>query len=224
MSVKQKGWIGFGALIAVMVALLFGGAGTFRYTEAWVYLGIFIASSQLITVYVMKHDPALLERRVEAGPWAEKRRVERIIMSFASFGFIGILLIPALDHRFHWSTCPLPVVIAGDLLTALSFVIIFFVYKENSFSSAIIDVKPDQSVVDTGPYSVVRHPMYAGGLLLFIGTPLALGSWWGLVAFVVTLPAFLWRLFDEEALLTQSLPGYTTYCSRVRWRLIPGVF
>ena len=212
------------ALAIVMALVLFGGAGTVRYTEAWIYLGIFFTASLLITLYLMKHDPALLERRVEAGPWAEKRAVERIIMSLASLGFIGLLLIPALDHRFHWSTVPLPVAIAGDILTALSFIVIFFVYRENTFSSAVVDVMPGQRVVDTGPYSIVRHPMYAAALLLFIGTPLALGSWLGLAAFPAALPPLLWRLFDEEALLSRTLPGYTTYCSRVRWRLVPGVF
>ncbi len=224
MTVIAKGGLGFLALVAVMALVLFGGAGTLRYTEAWVYLGIFVTASLLITLYVMKNDPALLARRVDAGPWAEKRLVEQVIMTIASLGFIGILLVPALDHRFHWSTVPLVVAIAGDVLTALSFVIIFFVYKENTFTSAIVDVMPDQHVVDTGPYSVVRHPMYAGALLLFIGTPLALGSWWGLAAFGATFPALLWRLFDEEALLSRSLPGYTAYCSRVRWRMVPGVF
>lgn len=224
MTVTARGWLGFLALAAAMALALFGGAGTVRYAEAWVYLAIFLTACTVLTIYVMKHDPALLERRVDAGPWAEKRLVERVIMSLASLGFIGLLLIPALDHRFHWSTVPLAVAIAGDVLTALSFVIIFFVYKENTFTSAIVDVMPDQYVVDTGPYSVVRHPMYAAALLLFIGTPLALGSWWGLLAFLIAFPPVVWRLFDEEALLSRTLPGYASYCSRVRWRLIPGVF
>src|SRR5215469_10666066 len=104
MSVTAKGWLGFVGLALVMALVLFGGAGTVRYIEAWVYLGIFFTASLLITLYVMKNDPALLERRVEAGPWAEKRIVEQVIMSFASLGFIATLLVPALDHRFHWST------------------------------------------------------------------------------------------------------------------------
>ena len=207
-----------------MALVLFGGAGSLRYTAGWIYLGIFVVSCQLITLYVMKHDPALLERRVAGGPWAEKRGIEQIIQAIASLSFIGILLIPALDYRFHWSSLPLWTIALGDVLVVIAFVIIFFVYKENSFASAIVDVMPGQHVVDTGPYSVVRHPMYAGAFFLFIGTPLALGSAWGLAAFLLALPALLWRLSDEEALLTRTLPGYASYCNRVRWRLIPGLY
>lgn len=207
-----------------MASLLFGCAGTIHYAPAWVYLGIFFAASLLITIYLMKNDPSLLERRVDAGPWAEPRVVERVIMSLASAGFIASIAVPALDYRFHRSPLPLAWIVVGDVLTAISFAIVFFVYRENTFTSGTIEVVAEQRVVDTGPYAIIRHPMYAGGALLFISTPLALGSAWGLVAFVLTLPALMWRLFDEESLLSSTLPGYTSYCSRVRWRLIPGVF
>jgi protein-S-isoprenylcysteine O-methyltransferase Ste14 len=113
-------------------------------------------------------------------------------------------------------------IVAGDALTALCFYITFLAYKENPFTSATIELAQDQQVVSTGPYAIVRHPMYAGGSLLFIGTPLALGSYWGLVALGATLPALIWRLLDEERFLTESLPGYADYCREVRWRLIPG--
>jgi protein-S-isoprenylcysteine O-methyltransferase Ste14 len=145
-------------------------------------------------------------------------------MSFVSIGFIALLVVPALDYRFKWSSAPLYAVIAGDALTALCFYITFLVYKENTFSSATIEIAGDQKVISTGPYAMVRHPMYAGALLLFIGTPLALGSYWGLLAFVATLPALAWRLLDEEKFLAKNLSGYTEYCASVRWRLIPGIF
>jgi protein-S-isoprenylcysteine O-methyltransferase Ste14 len=150
--------------------------------------------------------------------------VQKIIMLFASIGFIASLVVPALDHRFMWSSVPRFAVIAGDLLTAVGFYLIFLVYKENSFTSATIEIGEDQRVVSTGPYAFVRHPMYAGGLLLFIGSPVALGSYWGLLAFVAALPALVWRLLDEERFLAKNLPGYVEYCAKVRWRLIPGVF
>ncbi len=145
-------------------------------------------------------------------------------MSLASIGFLGSLVVPALDHRFLWSNVPLYAVIAGDLLTALWFCIMFLVLRENSFASGTIEVSEGQKVISTGPYAFVRHPMYAGGLLLFIGTPLALGSYWGLLAFPSVLPALIWRLLDEEKFLAENLPGYVEYCAKVRWRLLPGLF
>jgi protein-S-isoprenylcysteine O-methyltransferase Ste14 len=219
-----KALLGLIFLAVVMALLLFVLAGTLEYWQAWVYLGVFFGASLLITLYLMKKDPALLKRRLSAGPTAEKEKTQRIIMLLASIGFIALLAVPALDFRFIWSTVPLWVVVAGDMLTALSFFIIFLVYKENTFTSATIEVSQDQKVISTGPYAFVRHPMYAGGSLLFVGTPIALGSYWGLLAFVAVLPALIWRLLDEEKLLKEKLPGYIDYCAKVRCRLIPGVF
>ncbi len=216
--------VGLMSLAVAMGFLLFVSAGTVRYWEAWVYLGVFFGAAVLITLYLMKHDPALLKRRLSAGPTAEKEKAQKIIMLLASLGFIAALVVPALDHRFVWSSVPAYMIIAGDVLAALCFYVTFLVYRENPFTSATIEVAENQKVIDTGPYAIVRHPMYAGGLLLFIGTPLALGSYWGFLAFVAALPALLWRLLDEERFLSKNLPGYTEYCAKVRWRLIPGIF
>ena len=119
---------------------------------------------------------------------------------------------------------PLYVTIAGDILTGLGFYLIFLVYRENTFTSAIIEVAPNQQVISTGPYAIVRHPMYVGGMLLFLGTPLSLGSYWGLLALVGLLPALIWRLLDEERFLSANLQGYSEYRREVRWRLMPGIF
>ena len=145
-------------------------------------------------------------------------------MFFTTIGFIALLVVPALDYRFMWSNVPLYVVIAGDILTAVGFYIVFLVYKENPFSSATIEVACDQEVISTGPYAIVRHHMYAGRLLYLFGMPLALGSYWGLLVLAAVMPFLTWRLFDEERFLSKNLPGYTEYCAKVRWRLIPGVF
>lgn len=211
-------------LIAVLGLLLFGCAGTVAYWQAWVYLGIFFGAALLITLYLAKREPALLERRVRGGPTAEKETSQKISQSITSLGFIALLAVPALDRRFGWSHLPTWIVIVGDALVAMCFYAIFVVYKENAFASATIEIAQDQKVVSTGPYAVVRHPMYARASLLFIGSPLALGSYWGILAFVAVLPALIWRLLDEEQLLARDLPGYTEYCKNVRWRLIPGVF
>jgi protein-S-isoprenylcysteine O-methyltransferase Ste14 len=223
-KLNAKAWLGFVFLAIVMGLLLFLIAGTAQYWQGWGYLVVFFGASLLITLYLMKNDPALLKRRLSAGPTAEKEKSQKIIMLFASIGFIGLLVVPALDYRFGWSRIPLCAVIGGDVLVAVGFYVIFFVYKENTFTSATIEIAEGQKVISTGPYAIVRHPMYVGGLLYCFGTPLALGSYWGLLAFAGMAPFLIWRLFDEERFLSKNLPGYTEYCAKVRWRLIPGVF
>ena len=221
---QRKAFRGLLILFLVMAALLFVTAGTIRYWQAWVYLAVFFGASFLITLYLAKYDPALLKRRLSGGPWAEKEQTQKIIMAFTSIGFLALIVTPALDFRFGWSAVPLPIVAAGNVLVVIGYAIIFLVYKENTFTSATIEVAKDQRVISTGPYALVRHPMYAGGLLYLLGTPLALGSWWGLAAFAATLPFLIWRLVDEEAFLVKNLPGYAEYREKVRFRLMPGVW
>jgi protein-S-isoprenylcysteine O-methyltransferase Ste14 len=223
-DLDAKAWLGFACLAAVVALLLFVPAGTPRYWQAWAYLAVFFGASGVITRYLMKNDPALLRRRLRGGPTAEKETSQKIIMSFTSIGFVALLVVSALDHRFGWSSPPAFLTIAADGLILLGLYIVFLVYRENSFSSATIEVAADQRVISTGPYAVVRHPMYAGGFLYLLATPLALGSWWGLLAAAALAPFLVWRLFDEERFLKEKLPGYADYCSRTRWRLMPGVF
>ena len=158
------------------------------------------------------------------GPTAERRPVQRLIMLCTSIGFIALLVVPALGFRFGWSSVPLPGVLAGDALVLTGFCLIFRVYRENTFSSAIIEVGEGQRVISTGPYALVRHPMYASASLYLMGTPLALGSYWGLAVIPVLIPFLIWRLLDEERLLAESLPGYTEYQKRVPYRLVPFVW
>jgi protein-S-isoprenylcysteine O-methyltransferase Ste14 len=217
----------FGSLLLLalaMAALLFIPAGTLDYWQVWTFLAVYFAASLALTLYLMKKDPKLLERRMRGGPTAEKEPVQKIIMTFASLGFIGLLVVPALDHRFGWSHMTPLVALAGDALVAIGWLAIFFVFKENTFSAAIIELAPGQKVVSTGPYAMVRHPMYAGALVMLAGIPIALGSWWGLFIIVAVIPAVIWRLLDEEKFLARNLPGYVEYQNRVRHRLIPGVW
>jgi protein-S-isoprenylcysteine O-methyltransferase Ste14 len=223
-NLNKKAFGGLLILFVVMAVLLFLPAGTFRYWQAWAYLAVFFGAGFLTTLYLAKHDPALLKRRLSGGPWAEKERAQKIIMAFTSIGFIALIVVPAFDFRFGWSAVLLPLVTAGDALVAVGFFVIFLVYKENTFTSATIEIAKDQKVISTGPYALVRHPMYAGGLLYLLGTPLALGSWWGLVPLAATLPFLIWRLFEEEAFLAKNLPGYSEYRNKVRYRLVPGVW
>jgi protein-S-isoprenylcysteine O-methyltransferase Ste14 len=204
-----------------MGLLIFGAAGTIRYWQAWIYLALFFGMSGMITLDLLRRDPALLERRMKGGPTAERRPQQRLIMLGASLGFIGLHVIPALDVRFHWSIVPPAVVAIGDMLFAIGFGFIGRVYRENTYTSATIEISEGQRVIDTGPYAVVRHPMYASALVYLVGTPLALGSYWGFLAFGLMLPFLIWRLLDEERLLARELPGYAEYQRRVRFRLVP---
>ena len=182
----RKATWGLAQLVVVMGLLLFAPAGTLRFVEGWAFLALFFGASLAITVYLAKKDPALLERRTQAGPVAEKERSQKLVQGFASIAFLSTIVVPALDHRFGWSHAPLPAVIVGDALVGLGFLLVFLVFRENTFTSSVIEVAAEQRVIETGPYAVVRHPMYVGGLVLVAGIPLALGSLVGLV----DVPAF----------------------------------
>jgi protein-S-isoprenylcysteine O-methyltransferase Ste14 len=223
-SLTARAWLALAVLAVVMGLLLFVPAGTVDYWQAWVYLAIFMGASALTTLHLLRTDPALLERRMSGGPMAETRPAQKVIMLFTSIGFAALLVVPALDHRFGWSTVPLGVVVAGYVLVAVGFYLITRVYRENPFTSATIEVAENQKVISTGPYAIVRHPMYASASLYLLGTPLALGSYWGLVSVAVMMPFLIWRLLDEERFLARDLPGYTEYQNRVRYRLVPFVW
>jgi len=224
MTLNARAWVALAFLAGALCALLFGTAGTLRYGQAWIYIAIFLGAAVLTTLYLMKRDPALLARRMRGGPMFEKEGTQRIIMAFTSLGFIALLVVSALDHRFGWSAVPLWAVALGDVLVTVGFYFIFVVYRENTYAAATVGVEAGQKVVDTGPYAIVRHPMYASGALYVFGTPLALGSYWSFAAIAATMPFLLWRLLDEERILTRDLPGYADYRRRVRHRLVPMVW
>ena len=207
-----------------MGALLFIPAGTLNYWQAWVFLVVFDGAALIITLYLMKYDPKLLEKRVAAGPTAEKLTTEKIIQTITSVWFISMLIVPALDHRLHVSSMSLFLSIFGDVLVAISFYIIFVVFRENPFTSATIEVDKEQKVVSTGLYALVRHPMYMGAFILFVGMSLALGSWWDFALFAIVMPALIWRLFDEEKFLKKNLEGYIEYTEKVKYHLIPFIW
>lgn len=218
------------ALIATLwfhlavAALIFGSALSVRFWQGWLFWCVFLAGSLTITLYFLRHDRALIERRLKAGPTAEREKTQKVILSFAVVAIVAAFVVPGLDHRFGWSSVPVPLVLAGDVLVILGYVLCFLVFRENSYASAIVEVGPDQRVVTTGPYAIVRHPMYSGALLIFLGSPLALGSWWGLIPGVVLTAVIVWRALDEERYLERNLPGYREYEQRVRWRLLPWIW
>ena len=211
-------------LTAVSGVLVFGAAGTLDYWQAWVYLVIFVVASLLITLDLIKRDPELLQRRLRGGPAAEKRSTQRVIMFFIVIAFISLLVVPGYDRQYGWSKVPDYIVIAADVLVVLGFYFIFRVYKENTYTSATIEVAANQKVIASGPYRVVRHPLYASGLIYLLATPMALGSYWGLIPSLALIPLLIWRLLDEEDMLRRELEGYREYQQRVRYRLLPGVW
>jgi protein-S-isoprenylcysteine O-methyltransferase Ste14 len=211
-------------LVICLAAALFLPAWTLDYWQAWTFLAVFTASVLAITVYLMKKDPKLLERRVTAGPGAEKEKSQNLIQFVAQIAFIAVLVFPSVDHRFAWSTVPPYIVIAGDVLVVLGLLIVFIVFKENTFASAIIEVGTEQKVISTGLYALVRHPMYIGALVMLLGVPLALGSWWGLFTIIPITLVIVLRLLEEEKFLVKTLPGYSEYRNNVKYRLVPFIW
>jgi protein-S-isoprenylcysteine O-methyltransferase Ste14 len=205
----------------MMGVLLFLPAWTLDYWQGWVFAAVFFVCSLATTVYLAVTDPKLLERRMKAGPWAEKEKAQKIIMVLAMLSFAATVAFPAIDHRYGWSHVPVRIVILGDVLIVLGFLTVFFVLRENPYSASTIQIAEDQRVISTGPYAIVRHPMYSGSFVLVAGIPLALGSWWGLLTFVPTVAGITWRLLEEEKFLSKNLPGYGEYAQKVRYRLVP---
>ena len=208
-------------MFAAMAVLLFAIHWTFDWWQAWAFLAVYFACSIAISLWLASADPELMQRRMRGGPLAEKEPVQRLIMLIASGGFAGLIIVPALDRRFGWSHLSMAESLFGDLLLALGWLGIFVVFRENSYSSATIELAPDQKVISSGPYAFVRHPMYVAALVMLAGIPIALGSWWGLLALAAIFPALVWRIIDEERFLSRNLAGYAAYKEKVRHRLIP---
>jgi protein-S-isoprenylcysteine O-methyltransferase Ste14 len=208
-------------LFLTMLVAVFLPAWTFRYWQGWLCLAAFMVPASVISVWVARNDPALLERRLKAGPKSEKERGQKVGQAIAAVAFLADFAVPGFDHRFGWSHVPAVVSVIGDLVMVIGFWFVFAVFRVNTFTSGIIEVAEDQRVISTGPYSVIRHPMYSGALILLFGIPLALGSWWGLLVNLPLTAVIVWRLLDEERFLARELPGYAQYCEKVRKRLVP---
>ena len=201
--------------------LLFLPAGTFNYWQAWVFIVVFMITISVFGVYFSIKDPALMERRKQAGPAAEQSTLQKIVATIAFTGLFAVIVLPALDRRFGWSSVPPLVSWIGDALLVLSFIMFYFVFRVNSYGASNIRVEPNQQVISSGPYALVRHPMYDGALVMTISIPLALGSWWALALLLITIPVLVIRILDEEKVLAKDLPGYTEYEQKVRYRLMP---
>lgn len=210
--------------IAFFAVLLFIPAGTLNYWQAWVFIAVFMVATLVPSLYLAVRNPAALQRRMKVGPGAETRISEKLIISGIIAAVVAVLVVSALDHRFKWSQVPTALVVAGDVLVAVGLVAAQWVVIENSYAAATITVESGQTLVTTGLYGIVRHPMYAGTLVMMLGTPLALGSFWALVAVVAAVPLLAARILDEESMLRRQLAGYPEYTNRVRYRLMPYVW
>ena len=204
--------------------LLFVPAGTVNYWQAWVFIAVFIAATMLPSIYLAVNDPEALRRRMHAGPTAETRPVQRLIFCAIYVLVAALLVVSALDHRFGWTTVPLWLVVVGDVLVVVGLVLAQWVVIQNSYAAATIRVEEGQRLATTGLYGLVRHPMYAGSLIMMLGTPLALDSYWGLAVVIPAAAVLGIRILDEEKMLTDELDGYREYRQRVRYRLIPNVW
>lgn len=223
-SLAIQAFGGLGRKFAFECLLLFAVSWTLVYWEAWVYLAISYLTLGPIILYFLKHDPEFVRRRLKIGAEAETRESQKIVMSLLKWLYILFLVVPALDHRFGWSRISPSLVIAADVAVFIGMAIQFRVFQENTFASAVIELASNQKVISTGPYRLVRHPMYTGAMLVSLAAPIALGSWWGLPFAAIKFIVIVVRLLDEEKFLDESLPGYREYCHQVRNRLIPYVW
>jgi protein-S-isoprenylcysteine O-methyltransferase Ste14 len=207
-----------------LTVLLFVSAGTFDFTDGWVFLGVLAVVSVVIEVYLAKHDPDLLERRLAIAERGEPDPVQRRFQKGAALSFLGMIVVAGLDHRFAWSDVALPWLAVGYALFVAGYAIVFVVFRANTYTSAVVEVVEGQTVVSSGPYSIVRHPMYSGALLIIAGAPLALGSWVALIFVVPLVALIVARLLDEERFLADHLGGYREYLARTPYRLVPHVW
>jgi protein-S-isoprenylcysteine O-methyltransferase Ste14 len=212
---------GFIFLFVVIASVLFGSAGTLHDRRAWLMLAVFFGCAGVVTVWLWLRDKALLARRVKAGPGSEPDPMQSIVQGLAGLVFLATFAVPGLDSRFGWSHLPLGASLAGDGMIAIGFLIVFLTFRENTFAAGAIELARGQHVIDSGPYAIVRHPMYAGALIIIAGIPPALGSWWALIPAALLVPLIVWRLIREEAFLAANLAGYDDYRGRVRYRLAP---
>jgi protein-S-isoprenylcysteine O-methyltransferase Ste14 len=216
--------INWGSRFLLLSAFLFVPAHTLAFPRAWAFLAVYFLPQTWMLAYFLRTDPNFVERRLKMGPRAESRTRQKLVMLLVLLCSFISVIIAGYDHRFSWSYVALIVSMLGYFGMLVGIAIQFRVFVENRFASATIEVAADQKVIATGPYALVRHPMYFGALLTDCFIPLALGSWWALLPVAVKVPVIMLRVVDEEELLRANLSGYVEYCQKVSHRLIPLVW
>jgi len=217
--------VAFSIVGTVMFGLmLFLPAGTFNYWQAWVFLVVFALSTLIPSLYLLRTNPVALERRMRTGPVAEARPVQKVVSAVLGLSLVALIVVSVLDHRFGWSRVPTTISLVGDVLVAIGLGVSMLVVIQNGYAASTISVESGQKLVSTGVYAFVRHPMYTGIVIMMLGIPLALGSYWGLVFVLPGLIGLAVRIGDEEQLLKQELDGYSEYAQKVHYRLVPYVW
>jgi protein-S-isoprenylcysteine O-methyltransferase Ste14 len=214
--------IRFGLAAVLIPIILYVLAGTLRYWQGWLY-GMVLIVPMLATVnYLLKHEPELLERRMK---YREKESEQQAIISIGNIIFVVGFIAIAVDLRLHGlDTVPISWILAADAGVFLGYLLVRWVFKENSYASRTIEVVEGQRVITSGPYAIIRHPMYLGVLLIYLLTPIALGSLWAVPIFSLFIPLLVWRIIAEEKILLRDLPGYSEYCKVRKYRLLPHIW
>ncbi len=196
-------------------------AGTFQYWQVYLYFSIIVIPMIFVLFYFLKRDPKFLERRTKG---TEKVKEQKLIQLINLPVFMAAFIVPGLDRRFGWSDVPVEIIIITNIVILGGYLIIFNVFKQNSYASRIVETDKEQKVITTGLYGIVRHPMYIGVLIMYLPTPLALGSYWGLIPIALLPVALVLRILNEEKVLRENLEGYREYCLKTRYRLIPYIW
>ena len=220
-SLKKKLAVRFFLLPLFFFLFLLLPAGTFDFWQLYLYVAVLMGPMIFVVRYFLKNDPEFLVHRLTM---KEKERVQKKIISLSAIAYLVGFLLPGLDRRFDWSEIPTAIVLAADVLVMTSYIFVVYVFKHNRYASRVIEVQKNQTVISTGPYSIVRHPMYSGMFIMFFSTPIALGSYWAVIPFALMPLTFFFRILNEEKVLSEQLPGYKEYCEKVRYRLIPYVW
>jgi protein-S-isoprenylcysteine O-methyltransferase Ste14 len=209
------------AAVVLLGAIFFLTAGTVRYWEAWGFMAVSLLPASLYAAHLLRHNPALLERRLKA---REKEPQQKRIVALSMLAIVATFLLPGLDKRLGWSCVPVWLVVAADVVILLGYLLFVLTLRQNEYAARTVEVEPGQRVVTSGPYSLVRHPMYLGATLIYAAAPLALGSYWALIPAALFPLLLVARLLNEEQVLLRDLDGYADYCKSVRHRLIPGIW
>jgi len=209
------------AAALVLAAVLFIPAGTLKYWEAWVYIAVLLIPMAFAVRYLLRRSPELLERRLQV---RERETAQKRVIGAGWVLFLAMFILPGLDFRFGWSSVPVPVVLAADLIVLLGYGLIIRVFAENQYAARTVQVEEEQRVIKTGPYAIVRHPMYVGTLMMYLVTPLALGSYWALIPAAFIIPMLVVRIRNEEQVLERDLAGYREYKLETKYRVVPGVW
>lgn len=211
----------FGLSLIVLMAVFFLPAGTFAYWQAWVYLAVLFIPLCFVMVYLFKNEQDLLVRRMH---FKEPEKEQQLIIKSSYVSFTLAYILPGFDFRFGWSSVPVWLVLISAALVLGGYLFVVYVFRENRYASRVVEVEKEQKVISTGPYAIVRHPMYFGVAIMYIFSPLALGSYWAVIPALFTIPVLVFRLLNEEKVLERDLDGYVEYEKKVKYHLFPGVW